>query len=215
VYDTLATAGIGIYLPQFKWEKFEYYGHTLSRLTCKLDSRTFYFSFHCSVDGKWSCEYFPGKENRTFSSSFSSWTEMLSHLGRWAMVMKQELDCPDPWYELGRLQSGFAVATASELANDPFTVPEAKVLSERLRALEERIAASFARNKDDLKVIRSKLEYLISAMERQGKQDWLHTSIGDFATMAMSLGVSAANTDSFWAIVREVFGTPFRLLSGM
>jgi hypothetical protein len=213
VYDTLARVGIADHLPQFQWSQETDGTFQYSILSTESDTRKYYFKFPRDFN-MWHPEYFPGAENLVTTVPVFTWLDVLESVTLWAKRLAEELLVADPWEDLAALRAGFLPPTDQMTSNDSFTMREASIINEKLRHLEQQIASEFARNDDDLAVIKSKLEYLIGAMDRQGKKDWLHTSIGVFATMAMSIGVSAANADTFWKIVKGALDMPVQMLIG-
>lgn len=98
--------------------------------------------------------------------------------------------------------------------NDPFSNEDKENIIKSLNKLHETVSSKFGKTKAEEKIINDKLDYIIETLNRQGKKDWMHTSIGVFATLASSLGLSSEQAAIFWQMVKEVFGVPIKLLMG-
>lgn len=44
--------------------------------------------------------------------------------------------------------------------------------------------------------------------------DWVHTAIGVFISIAMNLGVSIAEDNKFWQLIKEALRVPVQILLG-
>ena len=74
--------------------------------------------------------------------------------------------------------------------------------------------SKFGKQKAEEKIINDKLDYILETLNRQGKKDWMHTSIGVFATLASSLCLSGEQAVIFWQTIKDFFGVPIKLLIG-
>lgn len=98
--------------------------------------------------------------------------------------------------------------------NQQFKEDEAHLLRERLTRFEKQLNDQFTLNEQQARFVSERIDYLKSAIDRQGRYDWLHTSIGVFVSIAMTLGVSVADDNNFWRLIKEALGVPLKLLFG-
>lgn len=186
------------------------------QLRLEDDGMEFFFRFQ-GKGNDWNYRAFPlGVGNSVSSNTSRVWLYLVEVLRAWAERVKEEVETEDPWAELENLKASFDLGGegAEATENTPFTAAEARIAREKLALLERQISESFATNDEQIQAVERKFQYLSDAIERQGKQDWLYTFLGALASLAISLGVSAANNDQFWAVVKDAIGSPLRLFLG-
>jgi hypothetical protein len=61
-------------------------------------------------------------------------------------------------------------------------------------------------------LIGEKLDYLLAAAKRQGRKDWLHTSIGVIFTLATALAFSPEQAKTIWNILKVALSGIIQLL---
>ncbi len=98
--------------------------------------------------------------------------------------------------------------------NDLFSKEDKENIKRSLNELHKTVLSEFGKNETEKNIINDKLDYIIESLNRQGKKDWMHTSIGVFATLASSLCLSGEQTAMFWQMIKELFGVPIKLLMG-
>ena len=201
-------------MPRFKWSEVasEHVASKVSKLICEYQGNHYFFIFDVNDDGDFFAKYFPSEKLVPADIEYLEWEEQLDHISIWADRLKRELEEPDLWSELAAIQSGFSFEAPHGYINTLISAGEAKRLKEGIRLFETRITKDFHLNKDQYDFVRTKLNYLSEAIERQGRTDWIYTAIGVFASIGMAIGISAANSDKFWTLIKETLGTVFRLL---
>lgn len=95
-----------------------------------------------------------------------------------------------------------------------FSESEKDFIKAKLSLFEKKVSENYAVSKELHDFVHEKIDYLGQALERQAKMDWFYTSIGVFTSIAMACGVSAANDDKFWQLIKIVLGIPVEMLLG-
>jgi hypothetical protein len=218
LFKILVDVGLEPHINQFKWEeqnsRFQHNDITISKLVCEQDNRPLYFTFDY-IKTSFYPIYFPGESIDVVNISSSiSWDQTKNLFQKWATRLREELVEPDYWGEFARLQSTFNLNTESLDGDTPISASEAIKLRVGISALFKNISKEYVLDKDQLATVENKLNYLSDAINRQSKLDWANTAIGVFVTVAMTIGVSAANSDKFWELVKESLNNAFILLIG-
>jgi hypothetical protein len=189
----------------------------------------FYFYFE---DSAWHHIYYPYKGNR-MAISCSSWADdyydknislfakemfCMNHgfkgaLRVWSANVINEFKAIDFWEELAKIQKYFNFEKTN-YNYEQISGEEATILKKKLFLLEENICKQYGSTEELVHIIRQEFERVRNAIENMDKKTWVQFFIGVLASLALTLGVSVANNDSFWKLVKEVFGLPFRFLIG-
>jgi hypothetical protein len=103
---------------------------------------------------------------------------------------------------------------SDSLGSQRFSEQEANFMRAKLLLFEKRIIEGFATSEEGGRSVHQKVEYLCEALMRQTKTDWFYTVMGVFTSIAMAVGVSAANDDKFWELIKNVLGIPVEVLLG-
>lgn len=156
----------------------------------------------------------PGKEHRHANASPKSWPNQLNNLSSWLTYLRREVDTPNYWEGIinGKTLSSSSVALETE--NDPFSETQ----KERITIAIERVKSDLTqlREKDDivdeqLDYAIGQLDYLVEALPRLGKRDWIHTAIGVLATFAASK-IDVSTINQFWLYLQEAISGAIRFL---
>jgi hypothetical protein len=184
-------------------------------LTVQQDSNIFFFYFNGSANA-WIYRGFPiGIGNNEVARwSFVSWTDLLKDLSNWGSKISAELEAPDLWADLSNIKSAYSLDNEEFKDNEAITAKEAHAIKSKLTILENKIIENYGKSDETIKVIKEKFDYLIGCVDRQDKKDWSYTLIGVLSSLAIAIGVSAANADKFWLLVKSVLGSPMGLLLG-
>lgn len=183
-------------------------------ITYSDGSFTYFFSFQGNGNS-WSIEAFPlGVANSRKYSTDNSWAYVLKNLKEWAYRIQEEIKADDYWDRFVEIRAQFTLDDEEEIDNSPFSSKEANVIRGKLNLLEKELLRRYSSNAEHRDYLRRKFQYIDDCLDRQGKTDWLHTLVGVLASTAIALGVSAANNDMFWQIVRNTLGSTIKLLTG-
>jgi hypothetical protein len=184
-------------------------------LILKQDGYTFFFYFN-GLGNHWCYNGFPiGVGNGIVKNYNITWSSLIYKIINWAYKISSELkESDDLWEELSNIKSGYSYEYGEFEDNEPITAKEAESIRSKLTILEQKIIEKYGITDSYIKIIKEKFEYLDKGIERQGKKDWFHTLIGVLASLIIALGISAANSDGFWQIVKNVLNSPIKLLIG-
>jgi hypothetical protein len=116
------------------------------------------------------------------------------------------------WDKLPETQNSFSFNIGMDENNDPISEDDQTVLNEKINLLRITMVDNHASNTEQQNIINEKLDYIIEAMKRQGRIDWVHTSIGVLATIAVSLCLSLEQAKDYWQTIKDILGSPFKLL---
>jgi hypothetical protein len=147
-------------------------------------------------------------------SAALSWDSTLAKVREWASRVRREFEEPDYWKGIADLRSPFPF-NANAINNDaPLSAFQATKLREGLSSLHIRLVKEFSLNQAQSDLILGKLDHLSKAIEKQSRTDWVNMAIGVLVTIAMTIGVSSANSDKFWGLVRDSLHTAFQIMIG-
>lgn len=94
---------------------------------------------------------------------------------------------------------------------DAFNVSEVVTIREQLRSLEEALIIRYRPNQAALDLLSDQIAHLSEQVGRQSKREWMRTAFGVFSSIALTVGVSAANQDGFWQLIAGMLGMTLRL----
>ena len=216
VFRSLSESGLDAHIPKFEWHKVdsENCSEPVSKLVYSARSHEFYFIFDFDDDGDCYATYYPGSKIAVIDEGHHDWSTQIGYVKEWAERLKREIDEPDLWEQLSSIQSGFRIDTSDAPMGEPISAADAIRLREGISLLASRLTEEFNMSQKQQVFVKQKLDYLSEAIERQSRGDWTHTAIGVFASIGMAIGVSAANSDKFWTLIKYTLGTVFKLLIG-
>jgi hypothetical protein len=124
----------------------------------------------------------------------------------WLGYLKREIEAPDLWAEMGKYKTSVSLALPAQLLNEPISASEAEEIAEKIEILAEKIEQQFQLTSEQDKFVRNRLNYLAEAAKRQRSSDWVHTSIGVFVTIAMSLALAPERAKELWLLFKVILG---------
>jgi hypothetical protein len=182
-------------------------GFSVSRLNYL--GTEFFFEFDLN-QGLHYCTYSPGSEKALDQAYPGPWDQQLNYVRMWLQFLERELHAPDLWAEVAKYQ---ITATAGDNRdNEPFTAQQVEQIVMGLNRVRAYIQTNVSPTPDQLRLVNEKLDYLVDAAKRQGRRDWLHTSIGVFVTLATSLGLSPDALNTIWGFLRESISGVMQLI---
>jgi hypothetical protein len=181
----------------------------VSRLS--YDGTEYYFQFDFVKEQHYAI-FSPGGEKLVEEQYPGSWISQLSSVWRWLTFLKREIEQPDLWAELAKYQLPPGEQISSGIGNEPFTAQQADQIIEGLRKVRAYLEAEFDFNEQQQKLVDEKLDYLMGAAKRQGRKDWLHTSIGVIFTLATALALSPEQAKTIWNILKVAVSGIIQLL---
>jgi hypothetical protein len=108
----------------------------------------------------------------------NTWEGLIKRVGLWLSDVKQDVETPDLWAELGRQRELVVSASDQTLENTPFTPNEREEISEQLNEFRADVKAAFALSQQQAEELDERVNYLIDATKRLGRKDWLNNCIG-------------------------------------
>jgi hypothetical protein len=141
-----------------------------------------------------------------------SWSFQRQRVQEWAFFLKREIDAPDLWQEIEKYQATFSLIPPEDLLNEPIPAYEVDEISDKLHLLASKIEQQFELTDQQNKFVRSKLNYLAEAAKRQGRLDWVHTFIGVFVTIGITLAIAPTEASKLWQLVKSLLGQFIHLI---
>jgi len=189
----------------FRWEEessdqpnYNYKVSVLSHCTSK-----FYFKFDRSKTGGFIVKFSPGKyqlEGR--EGGIRNWAEAVVWFSNWLTYLKGEI-APDLWQQLQEYSPNESLVDTERISNTPFTYLEVERILSGLDRIQDEIESGFSLQEEELAFVERQIEYLKDGAKRQGRKDWVHTSIGVVATIAVGLALSPEKTKLLWQFFRS------------
>jgi len=197
----------------FEWGKCSSeFGQQVTRPCLKYKDTKFFFIFDTYLEGEPYAIYSPGKEKIIDKEFPGSWDGQLKNVWNWLHYLKREINEPDYWAQLSKFQLRGAVSLAPEVENLPFTVQEVKQVTSGVNRIREYLKTEFVGIESDHKLINEKLDYLIDAVNRQGRKDWIHTCIGVLVTVGTAIGLKPEQFSRMFQLLKEAVSGVVRLL---
>jgi hypothetical protein len=206
--------GAGLTPLDFEWKRAQSTGlsqTTVSKLLYKHKGGDYYFKFDWANTDDFNpflvriSEFSPGREDSKETRGVGDWESQRETVAEWLQYPKREVDTPDLWEQLSDYAPREKFIDAGAMSNAPFSDSEAEKVVESLKRLQKEIEKNFSLQEDQLAFVTRQIEYLKDGAKRQGKRDWLHTSIGVVATVAMGLALSPERTKLLWELVKSCF----------
>jgi hypothetical protein len=163
----------------------------------------FYFKFDRTEDGHFYCRFSPAYD-RSFEISKvkAKWNDILDDFRRWLSCLKREF-VPDVWEQLKDYTPQETFIGTAEISNVPFSSSEAENIIGWLDKLQAQIEKNFNLQGEQLAFVKRQVDYLKEGAKRQGRKDWIHTSIGVIVTIATGLALSPEKAKLLWNLVKS------------
>jgi hypothetical protein len=166
----------------------------------------FYFKFDRDPFDKFFCISHPRTRELTETSSSYAykWEGALIRFKEWLSRLKEQ-EVPDLWEQLKEYAPDETFIGTAEISNAPFSYSEAENIIGSLDKLQTQIEENFNLRGQQLAFVKRQIDYLKDAAKRQGRKDWMHTSIGVIVTIAMDLALSPEKTKLLWDLLKSCF----------
>ena len=165
----------------------------------------YYFQFDMWGDDKYSA-YSPGQDGIDETKLPGDWDGQLNNVAIWLGCLKREVEEPDLWSDLEKYRIEEDKDVLSHVINEPFTANQAEQIQIGLLKVRSHLEQFTKDNKSQSDFVNSQLEYLADAAKRQGKRDWLHTSIGVIMTITTALALAPDEAKNIWNILKATIG---------
>ena len=172
-----------------------------------LPGGPYYFFQFDYKSGKPFSRFSPGEDHMEESRVADSWSTRLSHVKTWLSSLKQEVESPDLWARLEEYTPDETFIGSAEISNAPFSHSDAENVIKSLDEMRAQIEENFKLQGDQLAFVSRQIDYLKDAAKRQGRKDWIHTSIGVIVTIATGLALSPEKAKLLWDLVRSCFAS--------
>lgn len=170
-----------------------------------LEYGEYYFQFDVWGDEKLSA-YSPGHNSVDETEFPGDWDSQLKNVALWLGCLKHEVEEPDLWSELEKYQIEEDKDVLSHIINEPFTANQAEQIQIGLLKVRSYLEQYTKDNNSQFEFVNSQLDYLVDAAKRQGKRDWLHTSIGVIMTITTALALAPEEAKNIWNILKATIG---------
>jgi hypothetical protein len=133
-------------------------------------------------------------------------------MGHWLDYLKREVHQPDPWGQMLQQQVLPAGCADLDLGNQPLTDQDIDAIRGGVDEMRTYLKEQFQGDNDALRLTNGRLDYLVAASKRQGKSDWIHTSIGVFCTITFALAMAPEQTKHLGQILGKIVSKITQLL---
>lgn len=170
----------------------------------------YYFRFQSGLRGAVDVvAFWPDKDSLECGGLVVNWNQAILLAGEWLARVKIEATAPDLW---GALRAEKALpAESMECENEPFTSQEKIEVTKRLTEIEQYLLRTADLQNEHRAFVRRRLEYLVGAVDRLGKRDWLHTALGIFFTIATGVALDSEGARDFYRFfvlqINQALGT--------
>lgn len=135
----------------------------------------------------------------------ADWFMVKAYVKEWLQNLARELDQPDRWQTLSVVLNNSDIHVDEDpLAAQPFSVPEYKVLCEKLDEAAERLPEA-GLEEMEIEVIKLKFEALKQKAASMGRGDWRSLFLGSMVGLISQLGLSVEAAKALWHLIRQVF----------
>jgi hypothetical protein len=140
----------------------------------------------------------------------------VGYMGGTSVAARFLISCINPSLIVGNMSrlNERIIWDSEDSKSRKFSQEEKEYMNAKLLLFEKQVTDNYAKSEELKRFVHDKISYLIQSLDRQTKMDWFYTSLGIFTSIAMQVGVSAANDDKFWLLIKAVLGIPVELLFG-
>ena len=182
-------------------------------------------------------EFSPGQQHSVHFEDARTWEAQKEGFGKWLSFLKRELSEPDLWSfetQVNEAVLGLPSSTpgGSEIPtpspppasgtrpnvtdappdNEPFDGQEIQDIKSALTRIGTYVRQDVDINQQQEDFLRDQLSYLKEAVTRQGRKDWIHTTVGVLATLITALSIDPGRASVIWNfIVNTVKGFAYYL----
>lgn len=199
----------------FEWsEVYSSFSNTRNKLTVSeisYKNSNFYYVFDFKNDKNYSI-FSPGKDQLNGQEYPGNWEHQMQYFVKWLSYLEREVSQPDQWEVLEKQKLEWANKFEPDSSNEQFTFPQVQQIENGLTKIKEYLIKEKGNDKFAEEIINKKLDYLIDAAKRQGKNDWFHTCIGVFSGISVALSLSPEQTHNIYISLKSTFSGILKLL---
>jgi len=166
----------------------------------------YFFSFETGHNSNTShfAIFCPGNEAFVEREYPGGWNSQLSFFRKWLSNLNREINAPNKWDRLQKEIEGIGIRFEND--NEKFSVHEFEDLKQKMITLRKSIV-SIGLEKEQLKTIESKLDFLTESAKEMNKFDWKSLFIGTIISIIIQLNVSPDNAKTLWTMIKQIFNT--------
>lgn len=164
----------------------------------------FYFKFDRDQFYQFYCKSHPSTRDFMLLTYKYDWKSALVSFREWLLRLKEQ-EVPDLWEQLKEYAPHETFIGTGEISNTPFTDLEVENIIASLDRLQTQIEKNFNLQGEQLSFVETQIEYLKDGVKRQGRKDWVHTSIGVIASIAVGLALSPEKAKLLWELLKSCF----------
>ena len=201
---------VGLDPTEFEWSERETADNSSQRHSILIHRPTqFYYFFGILPNGTHTPEYSPGKDKEVgFAKEMYTgevWRNIELALPLWLKYLKREIEAPDLWTALQQESQLIDAAVSDESDDKPFTADEIEYIRQGLSEIKKYIASTQDIPAERLEFVNKRLDYLQEAAKRQGKQSWIHRTIGVLFTIVIGAALSPDAAREMFRFAAGVF----------
>lgn len=181
----------------------------ITKATYRIERIEHYFEFDLS-GGRWCLRYtknIPILPPKTVT--VTKWEQVIPHFRDWAKNLLVEIKATEQWAAVATFPLQVPSIDNGSMLIEP---TQQKNIQDVLKDLLQKILGNFHpidEQKNFIKVLFSQLRTLLSSFSRSA---WVHTFIGIVVSIGLQLGVSIANNDPFWQLIRDALNRITQML---
>jgi hypothetical protein len=182
---------------EFQWimEPSRLLDYQANKIFHKNTGYYFLFDFSSKIQsGKnypYYVEYYPNNLGRKTDINIWDWESALTEFKDWIKIMKKEIEAEDPWNIFNADNEQFA-GSFDDIDNEPFNENDQKVISSRLKEIENYFTNYDEISEDNMIIIKKQLDYLIDCSKRMGRKDWYLVAYGTIFALLAGLALPPA-----------------------
>ena len=165
----------------------------------------YYFQFDTLNEKNYSA-FSPGENGIDQTQFPGNWDHQLRNVATWLDCLKREIDEPDLWSDIEKYRIEEDQEALARIVNEPFTVNQADQIQLGILKMRSYLEEFTKSNESQALLVNEQLDYLAEAAKRQGKRDWLHTSIGVIMSISVSLALAPNQAKDLWNILKTTLG---------
>lgn len=137
-----------------------------------------------------------GPNRKVNSSTFE---EAISHVNFWALELRNYIEAPDLWEELFK-DAEFVRGLGERGENSRFNNEERSNIASELRRVAQEARHTYSLGGTEFQALSAKVDYLIEASDRSGRNDWLFMGMGVLMSFLFSVGLPSHQAQSFFSL---------------
>jgi hypothetical protein len=171
----------------------------------------YYFQFDTLMDHHYAI-FSPGRDKHIEEENTGSWEFQKKTMTRWLLYLEREISQSDLWENISSYKPLIDIILANDLSNEPFNNQQITQIVSGLNQTRLYIEEHELATVDQMVIVNEKLDYLINAVQRQGKRDWIYTLIGVFVTIGTALALAPEKAKALWIFIKNAIISGILLL---